>query len=163
MPQKRRRPELITPAPDARHCMRANAEEKREETLRALHSAWSAEDLDKVLGCFATDVTYLSNKGEGEEPLILTGKDQLQAYLAAIVQDCECSSHIRRLTWREGALNATIGHIVRHRATGHELRGTFRQLARFRGYRIHRLEEYYDAAKIKAFVRLTQATEGKPD
>jgi ketosteroid isomerase-like protein len=137
--------------------MTDNPIDERELVLRALHAAWSAGKLDKVMGCLAARVTYTSNVGEPDKPFALEGKQQVKTYMQSILASCECASHVHRLEWRDGSAHARIGHVVRHKASGHELCGTFRQIARFRGSKICHIEEYYDAAKLMAFVRLIGA------
>ena len=137
--------------------MRETSEQRNEEVLRALHTAWGRGLLDEVAQCVTDDLTYWSNIGNADEPLILIGKEAFQGFMQSITAKYDCSSSVRELTWREGRAHARIAHTVRHRESGHTLRGTFRQIADFRDGRIERIEEYYDAAKLQAFRRLVNA------
>jgi ketosteroid isomerase-like protein len=137
--------------------MRETSEQKNEQVLRALHAAWSRARLDEAAKCVTDDLIYWSNIGNADEPLILTGKQAFQGLMETIVAHYECSSTVRELTWREGRAHARIAHTIRHKESGHTLRGMFRQIADFRDSRIERIEEYYDAAKLQAFRRLVNA------
>lgn len=120
----------------------------------AAHEAWSNGDVERVLRWYHDDLIYVCNAGEYGEPTILHGKDQMRAFLSPIVAVAESMSTIDSFQFHNGVARVRCSCFIRHRASGHTLTGTYRQLMAFGDRGIARLDEYHDAARMAAFWRM---------
>ena len=123
----------------------------------ATHDAWSKGDIDRLVSYFVDDMVYWSNTGANGEPWVIEGKEANYANLkgiAAVAEGVTVSEHFQ---FRNGIARAKIDGYIRHRQTGHVLSETYRQIVTFRGFKIARLDEYHDAAKMAAFWRLVMS------
>ena len=122
--------------------------------LEAAHAAWSKGDIEGVLNCYVDDLTYWCNTGGPDSgPLLIEGKEDFRAFLLSM-QGTEGHSVVEYFRFSDGIGRAQINAVIRHKLTGHRLAGSYRQVVTYRGNRIARLEEYYDAARMAAFWRL---------
>ena len=66
----------------------------------------------------------------------------------------DSQSSLKAVRYRDGIVRTRLVVEIRHRATGHTLTCSLRQILRFDGFRIAEEEDYHDAAKLAAFWRL---------
>ena len=135
-----------------------------EETARAIfeafHAAWSKGDIDGMLSWCHDDVTHFLNTGAPDGgPLRLFGKAELRSFLLPIASICESATVPISFVFGDSIGRAQIEAYVQHRKTRHVLSGTYRQLVFFDGFRISALEEFHDAAKMKAFWDMVRSEE----
>lgn len=130
-------------------------ENTAKAVLDAAHAAWSSADIERLLGWYAEDLTYICNTGgPNGEPLTILGREGMRAFLAPVIGVAESMSVVDSFHYADGVGRARVSTFIRHKKTGHTLSGSYRQLVTFGGDRICRLEEFHDAAKMAAFWRL---------
>lgn len=135
-------------------------EDTARAIVEALHAAWSKGDVDGMLTWCHDDVTHYLNAGAPDGgPLRLFGKTELRSFLRPIVQIAESMTVPTSFTFRDGIGRAQIEAYVQHRKTRNVLSGTFRQFVIFKGFKIAALENYHDAAKMKAFWEMVRSEE----
>ena len=131
--------------------------------LEAAHAAWNRQDIEAMLDWYADDLTYFCNTGGSDgDALRLYGKADMRAFLEPVLKVADCISVPCSFTYRDGIGRAHIEVVLRHRETGHTLQGTYRQLLFYRDFRISAVEEFHDAARMKAFWAMVQGS-SKPD
>ena len=127
------------------------------DLARAHWLAWSREDLDASMACFTDDVVFAMYVPQHVLPFggETTGKPAAADRGRMVFQQFHVAEYVAEIT---GASDQIVrGHIryrFRHRATGEEIDGTLRHVLTARGNLFCRLEEYHDADKIAAFMRL---------
>lgn len=125
--------------------------------VRRHWAAWRYQDKQTSLTLCAPDVTFAVYVPEhvlffGGET---TGKPSVSDRLQTLIDHFETIDY-------EGTVTRVTGNVVhglvrfrfRHRATGEEIEGVMRQVVVVRNGLMQRLEEYHDAARIRAFMRL---------
>lgn len=133
-----------------------------EDGARAIvdeyHAAWSRGDVTEMMACCHEDVQLLLNSGAPDGgPLQLNGKAELTAFLTPIVSIALCTTVPQFLTYNAGIARTRVAAIVKHIETGHVLSGTYRQIILlFDGPKIMDLNEFHDAAMMKAFWDLVE-------
>ena len=132
------------------------------ETARAIvesaHAAWNAGNLDGVLSNYVDDLVYTCNTGgPAGEPVTLYGKTAMRERFAPVLVTVESKTSVDGFSFEGGIARIRLSSCVRHKATGHVLAGSFRQVMHFRGFKICKLEDYHDAARMAAFWRLVQS------
>jgi ketosteroid isomerase-like protein len=131
--------------------------------VEAGHAAWNTRNLEGVLDNYTDDLLYTSNAGGPDgQPLQAFGKSGLRAMLAPVLPAFETMTSIEDFKFDEDVARVRVISYAFHIATGLELSGTYRQIMHFRGFKICRLEEFHDAAKLNAFWRLLAAESAKP-
>jgi len=131
------------------------SESKAAEVLYAAHDAWNKRDIPALLDLFDEDMTYwssLASAGHGHET-VLHGKAAFEGFLVPF-RKLEGLAVPHSFRFKDGVATASVEFYVRDQATGHSHSGTFRQVLRFRGDRILRMEEYHDAARLASFLAL---------
>jgi hypothetical protein len=63
-------------------------------------------------------------------------------------------TRIDSIRYENGLVRTRLAAILQHRATGHVLTCTLRQVLRFEGFRIAEHVDFHDAAKLAAFWNL---------
>ena len=126
----------------------------------AFHAACSKGNVDGALTWCHDDVTHYLNAGIPDAgPVSLFGKAELRSFFTRAVHLCESKTVPTTFTFREGIGRAQIEANVMHRKTRNVLSGTFRQFVTFKGFKIAALEDYHDAAKLKAFWDMVRGEE----
>ena len=130
--------------------------------LEAAHAAWNRRDIDAMLEWYHDDLTYFCNTGGSDGgALRLYGKADMRAFLSPVLNVADCISVPCSFTYQDGMGRAHIEVVLRHRKTGHTLQGTYRQLLFFRDFKISALEEFHDAARMKAFWAMVQGPQNE--
>ena len=123
--------------------------------IDAAHLAWSNRDIAALLACYCDDIRYTCNVGpSGTEPFIAIGKQAMLDFLSPVLTVAESVSVVERFVFNEDVATSTVACFVKHKATGHVLSGTYRQIALFREGKIAQLDEIHDAARIAAFWKM---------
>ncbi|MEZ5900558.1 MAG: nuclear transport factor 2 family protein [Hyphomicrobiaceae bacterium] len=127
-----------------------NADE--EGVIEALVTAVSLEDIETATFYFdpETRLTVFT-----PQEVVFDGPDGIRRRLQTLIGDFE----IRRFTLRtvlpcDGGLRTQIDYSFRHRKSGESIDGVMRVIAAFRNGKIVRWEEYQDAERVEAFMRL---------
>ena len=127
-------------------------EAKARSILAAAHLAWSCGDLEGMLAFYNDDLTYFCNTGAPDGgPLELFGKADMRAFLEPVLQIAECTTVPITFSYKDGVGRAQIDVVLRHLKTGHTLTGLYRQVVKFAGDKICAVEEFHDAARMRAF------------
>lgn len=134
------------------------------EVLHATHDAWRTGDIERCLSYYVDDLTYWCNAGSLDGiPYVVEGKQTYRTFLRSIAAVADSSVTMERFQFEDGIGRCKVEAYIRHRRTGHELMGSYRQVVTYRGRKILRLEEYHDAAKMAAFWRLVTSDETAED
>jgi ketosteroid isomerase-like protein len=129
--------------------------------LITVHDAWSNGALERMLSHYADDVVYWCNAGHVQgQPFQMDGKQGLRTFLHTILAVAESGSSVADFKFEDGVGYATINAYVKHRRTGHEISGTYKQIITFRNRKISRLEEFHDGEKMSTFWRMV-SVDGK--
>lgn len=130
--------------------------------LDEAHRAWSVGDVEGVLQTYTDDIFYQCNAIDlRSPPAIIVGKPAMRAFLQPIASITECMSVTESFQFHSGIGRARASCFLKHRASGHTLTTTYRQIVMFRQMRISRMEEFHDAAKLAAFFRLIEGEESR--
>lgn len=117
-----------------------------------------------MLVYFDDDLVYWCNVGAIDgQPFSIEGKQGLRTLLQSVLSVAESASAMSFFQFEDGVGRSTVQAYVRHRRTGHEISGTYRQIVSFRGKRISMLEEFHDAAKMSAFWRMVTVDDRDAD
>lgn len=120
--------------------------------LESAHSEWNRRNIEGVLARYTDDLTFWCNAGDTNGgPVSIIGKDALRDALASMLEATNCKSHILSFSFNGEIARSTAHHRVQHLTSGFVLTGKFRQVVRYRGKQICRLEEYHDAGRFTAF------------
>jgi ketosteroid isomerase-like protein len=131
--------------------------------VEAGHAAWNARNLEGVLDNYTDGLLYTSNAGGPDgQPLQAFGKSGLRAMLAPVLPAFETMTSIEHFKFADDIAWVRVNSFAVHKSTGLELSGTYRQIMHFRGFKICRLEEFHDAAKLNAFWQLLAVESAKP-
>ncbi|NJO33495.1 MAG: nuclear transport factor 2 family protein, partial [Rhodospirillales bacterium] len=89
------------------------------------------------------------------------GKDNVRAVLYAILAEFDYLRYDPEIVAVEGdVVRVAVTFVYHHRRTGEDLSGTKRMVFKLADGVITRIDEYHDAAKVEAFMRLAaQRTE----
>jgi ketosteroid isomerase-like protein len=130
-------------------------EEHARHTLEAAHAAWSRGDLDGVLFAYHDDLIYWSNTGGSDGgPLKIVGQAAFGGFLRTILEVAESVTVLEYFRYADGVARARVECYIRHRQTGLVLTGSYRKIVTYRGYKIARVDEFHDAAKMATFWQL---------
>lgn len=130
--------------------------------LSAAHAAWSCGDIEGMLRWYADDLVYVCNtENAHSKPFVAHGKAKFREFLVPVVQVADSLSVIEVFNFDEHSqtARARCSTVIRHRETGHNLAGTYRQIARFDADRVVHLEEFHDVARLSAFWRMVKGLE----
>lgn len=138
-------------------------EEMARLIVEGAHRAWTQKDLDSMLSWYVDDLTYLCNVGGRDGgPLFLTGKEELRDFLLPVTEVADATSTLLEFRFQDGVGRARIDSELRHRKTGVVLKGTYRQVLTFANDKIAKLEEFHDAARMRAFWNLVSSVNPDP-
>lgn len=134
---------------------------RAEVIIHACHEAWSAGDLDRMFAHYNPDVVYTCNTIVGDGfPQQICGRDGMREFLMPMLDQLECLTVVEAFHYSDDTARAMVAVWLKHFSTGIELSGQFRQVYRFdENYKIVSLEEFHDAAKLRAFWQLVHQTE----
>ena len=125
--------------------------------LEAAHAAWNRQNLEDMLTCYHDDITYYNNTGGIDGNVLkLYGKEDMRAFLQPVLDIADCISVPLTFNYRDDVGRAQVEVVIRHRQSGMELKGTYRQFVTFQNFQIIALEEFHDAARMKAFWTMVQ-------
>lgn len=130
--------------------------------VEAAHAAWNAGSIEGMLQKYVDDLVYVTNTGPDGSSLTIRGREAFRARFEPIMGIVEAKTTIQHFHYDGRLARVRFGAYVRHRRTGHEMTGSYRQIIEFRGFQICRLEDFHDAAKMAAFWRLVE-TASQPD
>jgi ketosteroid isomerase-like protein len=125
--------------------------------LESAQEAWNAGSVEGVLDKYVDDLVYTTNSGgPNGESLTFRGKAELRNLYRTTMEVLDSASRLESLRYENGIVRTRLTAVIRHRATGHILTCSLRQILRFRGFRIAEQEDFHDAAKLAAFWRLVE-------
>lgn len=120
--------------------------------IEAAHAAWNDRDLEAMLDWYCDDARYFCNCGAPDGgALTLYGKSDMRAFLTPVLAMSECISVPLNFAYRDGEGLAAVEVVLRHFATGHILKATYRQRVVFEDSKIKTLEEFHDVDGMKRF------------
>jgi ketosteroid isomerase-like protein len=122
--------------------------------VEAAHAAWNAGSVEGMLEKYVDDMVYATNTGPDGSLLTIRGKEDFRARFEPVMKIVDATTSMQSFRFDGDAARIRFNTCVRHRQTGQEMTGSFRQLVQFRGFKICRLEDFHDAAKMAAFWRL---------
>jgi len=132
------------------------------DILASAHEAWSNGALERMLGHYVDNLTYWCNVGAIDgQPFTIEGKQGLRTLLRSVLAVTESATSIETFRFEAGVADASIAAHVRHRRTGHEMSGVYRQVVTFRGRKILRCDEHHDAERMSAFWRMVTIEGGE--
>jgi ketosteroid isomerase-like protein len=119
--------------------------------------AYASGDVEGMMAVLAEDVEYVLFLDESVVPFAgaTRGKDQMRARIGQMHQDFDYVL-FRPFggTVVGNRMHNQVEFIYRHRASGETLSGRFRIVITVGGGFVTHIEEYHDAERIKAFMRL---------
>ena len=121
------------------------------------HAAWNAGDIEGVLAKYVDDLVYMPNFAPDGDPKPIYGKEHFRQRFTPVLAIVESKTSIDSFHFQDGLARVHLSVFVRTRTTNHVLTGSYRQKFHFRGFRICKLEDFHDAAKMAAFWRLVDA------
>jgi ketosteroid isomerase-like protein len=123
--------------------------------LESAREAWNAGSIEGVLDKYVDDVVYITNTGgPNGESLTIRGKENLRRHFKAAVDVVDCQSRLEAVRYEGGLVRTRVSVDLCHRASGHSMTCSLRQILRFEGFRIAESRDFHDAAKLAAFWRL---------
>ncbi|WP_439543619.1 nuclear transport factor 2 family protein [Hyphomicrobium sp.] len=125
------------------------------DIMISVHDAWSTGAVERMLSHYTDDLTYWCNAGEIRGvPFQIDGKQGLRTFLRSILAVAESATAVEDFKLEDGLGHVTINAYIRHRRTGHEIRGSYRQVVMFRGRKICRVDEFHDGERMSQFWRM---------
>ena len=136
----------------------------RGEVVAASLEAWARRDLEQSLSYMDDDVVFTFNAGEGQ--LLLAGasrgKDEVRRRLQEILDLFDFQALVLESLRDDGeTVRTSMLFYYRHKASGLNVEGRYRQVVRVESGLIVRVDEYHDAAAVDAFLRLAAETAAK--
>lgn len=126
-------------------------------------ACWSVQDVEMTIAHVHDDFVYALYISETALPYggETRGKDNVRAVLYAILAEFDYLRYEPEVISVEGdVVRVTVAFTYHHRRTGENLSGTKRFVIHLKDGLMARIDEYHDAAKVEAFMRLTaQRTE----
>ena len=126
-------------------------------------ACWSVQDVEMTVAHVHDDFVYALYISETALPYggETRGKDNVRAVLYAILAEFDYLRYDPEIISVEGdVVRVAVAFVYHHRRTGEDLSGTKRMVLQLADGLITRIDEYHDAAKVEAFMRLAaQRTE----
>ena len=126
-------------------------------------ACWSVQDVEMTVAHVHEDFVYALYISETALPYggETRGRDNVRAVLYAILAEFDYLRYEPEIISVEGdVVRVAATFVYHHRRTGEDLSGTKRMVFQLSDGRIARIDEYHDAAKVEAFMRLAaQRTE----
>lgn len=126
------------------------------EIFLGIHAAWNARNLERTLSFYTDDIVYWNNLGPQGGPVETRGKDKLRDYLL-FWKDKKVVTIPGAFTFNDGVGR---GHVSYRIEDGQTHVATYRQVFKYRGPAVCRLEDYVDSEPLKAFVTLIKRSSG---
>lgn len=132
-------------------------------TVESFLACWSVQDVEMTVAHVHDDLVYALYISEAALPYggETRGKDNVRTVLYAILAEFDYLHYAPEIVSIEGeVIRVTAAFVYHHRRTGENLTGTKRMVFQLEDGLIIRIDEYHDAAKVEAFMRLAaQRTE----
>lgn len=126
-------------------------------------ACWTVQDVELTIDHVHEDFVYALYISETALPYggETRGKDNVRAVLYAILAEFDYLRYEPEIVAVEGnAVRTSVAFVYHHRRTGENLSGTKRMVFQLADGLVTRIDEYHDAAKVEAFMRLAaQRTE----
>lgn len=126
--------------------------------LEQAHDGWNRRHLTAMLDQFTDDMEFWVNTGDpAGGPIEFKGKALFRQSLEAMLLTTKSKSKLEAFRF-DGEVGHARASITMHSfASGATITAAYRQLARYSGGKIRRLEEYHDAGLLNAFWKLHAA------
>ena len=125
------------------------------DILVSAHNAWSKGAVELLLSHYTDDMIYWCDAGVIRGvPFQIDGKPEMRTFLRSILAVAESASAVVDFKLEGNIGHATIDAHVRHRRTGREIAGSYRQVVTFRGRKIMRADEFHDSDRMSQFWRM---------
>jgi ketosteroid isomerase-like protein len=135
--------------------------ETAKAIVEASHAAWNRRNIEAMLDYYVEDLIYWSNAGGPDDaPLTIFGKSGLRNLLAPVLDVIDSATSIDAFNFVDGMARVQVSTYVRHKLTGLDLSGNYRQVLHFRDFKICKNEEFHDVAKLSTFWRLVARESG---
>lgn len=131
------------------------------EIVRKVWQLWAARDKAGTLRLFDDDILYALCIPEEVLPFggETRGKASVADRLQTILNIFDTVRYEGSVTWvRDSLVHGNVDYCFRHKATGEELDGVLRIVARVENGRIVSWREATDAPRVHAFMRLVAET-----
>jgi ketosteroid isomerase-like protein len=132
-------------------------------------ACWSVQDVEMTVAHVHEDFVYALYVSDTALPYggETRGKENVRAVLYAILAEFDYLRYDPEIISVEGdVVRVAVAFTYHHRRTGENLSGTKRMVFQLADGLVARIDEYHDAAKVEAFMRLaaqrTQADEVAP-
>lgn len=122
--------------------------------LESAQEAWMAGSIDGVLDKYVDDPVYIANTGPKGELLTIRGKEGLRRRFTAAMEVLDSRVRFESIRVENGLVRTRMTARLEHRATGHNMTCTLRQILRFEDFRIAEQQDFHDAPKMAAFWKL---------
>lgn len=146
--------------PNTKGTMKRLSETQAIEVIEDYHVRWSDADVSGMMKlCHQDVVLRLVNAAPDGGTLNFVGKQAITEFLAPISQVTICTNIPLHTRYSDGTARTQVDATVRHKRTGHILRGTYRQLVQFDGREILSFDEFHDMAMMRAFWEMVREDE----
>jgi len=130
-------------------------DEQARALIQKAHDAWSCGDLDGMLDQFTDEMEFWCNAGDpAGGPIEFRGKIALRQSLEAVLRTTSSKSKLLSFAFDGEVARASVSIRMESLLSGVVLDASYREIVRYRGLRISRIEEYHDAARLTTFWRL---------
>jgi ketosteroid isomerase-like protein len=137
-------------------------EDRVDAVVNTALLVYAAGDLDAFMEMLTDDITYVLYVDQDVLPFAgeTKGKADFRERIAQMHQSFEYVLY-RPLGVRAvgDVVHSQVEFMYRHRASQEMLSGRFRLVVTVRGDLVSRVEEYHDAERVKAFIRLVGGVE----
>jgi ketosteroid isomerase-like protein len=131
-----------------------------EAAVEGLYAAWTIQSRDGMLAYLTDDIYFaqLISSDDVSHAGVTVGKDKFGERCDMVFRDWAFERIVPIPLTVEGEIIRYLCDFrIRLRRTGDVLEGRMRSVFWCHGGRIHRIEEYHDAARFEAFMRLANA------
>lgn len=131
--------------------------------IEQAHAAWSRGDLDAMVAQFTDDMQFWCNAGDPSGgPIEFMGKLAFRQSLEAVLRTTRSKSQVVSFRFDDTVAHVRASIRLESLISGAKLVTAYRQLVRYRGLLISRIEEYHDAGRLNAFWKLhAEGAQGK--
>lgn len=130
-------------------------EEQARSLLEKAHYEWSSGNPDGMVACFAKDMVFWCNAGDpAGGPIQFDSSEAFRQSLKAVMETTRSRSEVVSFSFDGTVARANIRIRLESLVNGIVLVATYREVVRYRGLLISRIEEYHDAARLTAFWKL---------
>lgn len=130
-------------------------DEQARALIESAHSAWSRGDLDAMLALFCDDMEFWCNAGDPSGgPIEFKGKKDFGLSLEPILRTTNAKSRVVSFRFDGEVAHVRASIRIESLISGAKIVAEYRQLVRFKGHQIVRMEEFHDAGLLTAFWKL---------